>query len=243
MRARFFACRARGDAAIHSCSIARARWRALSSFSSCCSRLRFCSSQDGVVALERIAAAALDLQDPAGDVVQEVAVVGDDHDRAGIVVQRVLQPGDAFGVQMVGRLVQQQQVGLFQQQPAQRDAPPLAAGQRGDGGVGRRAAQRVQRDVDAAIQVPAVLGVDLLLQVGLFRQQGRSSPRRSSVRRISLEISLNRSSAAFSSANAASTFSPTVLVGIELRLLRQVADADALARPRPRRRIPSRCRP
>ena len=38
--------RARGEAAIHSCSIARARWRALSSFSSCASRLRFCSSQD-----------------------------------------------------------------------------------------------------------------------------------------------------------------------------------------------------
>jgi len=37
------------------------------------------------------------------------------------------EPGDAFGVEMVGRLVQQQQFGLFQQQFAQRHAAPLAA--------------------------------------------------------------------------------------------------------------------
>jgi len=53
--------------------------------------------------------------------------MGDHHHGAGIVVQRALQPGDAFGVQVVRRLVQQQQVRLFQQQLAQRDAPPLAA--------------------------------------------------------------------------------------------------------------------
>ena len=183
---------------IHSCSAASARCRALSSFSSCCQALALLLQPGRVVALERIAAAALDLQDPAGDVVEEVAVVGHDHHRAGVVVQRVLQPGDAFGVQVVGRLVQQQQVRLLQQQPAQRDAAPLAARQRGDRGVGRRAAQRVQRDVDAPVEVPAVPGVDLRLQVGLLRQQRRSSPRRSSARRTSCEISLNRSSAAFS---------------------------------------------
>ena len=84
----------------------------------------------GVIALERIAPPALQFEHPAGDVVQEVAVMGHDHHGAGVIVQRVLQPGDAFRVQMVGRLVQQQQVGLFQQQLAQRDPPLLAARQR-----------------------------------------------------------------------------------------------------------------
>src|SRR3712207_7872617 len=48
-----------------------------------------------------------DLQDPAGDVVEEVAVVGDDQHRAGIVAERPFQPGDALGVQVVGRLVEE----------------------------------------------------------------------------------------------------------------------------------------
>ena len=83
----------------------------------------------GVVALPGNAAAAIELQDPAGDVVEEVAVVGDGHDGAGVVVQEALEPGHRFGVEVVGRLVEQQQVGLLQQQPAQRHAPALAAGE------------------------------------------------------------------------------------------------------------------
>ena len=184
-----------------------------------------------VVALERIAAAALDLQDPAGDVVEEVAVVGDDHHGAGIVVQRVLQPGDAFGIEVVGRFVQQQQIRLLQQQPAQRDAPPLAAGQRGDGGVRRRTAQRIQCDVHAPVEVPALAGVDLRLQVRLFRQQRvhlllahglgefhgdfvEPVERGLQVRERLFHVLAHR------------------LVGIELRLLLQVADARAFRRPR-----------
>ena len=124
-----------------------------------------------VVALERIAPAALQLQHPAGDVVEEVAVMGHHHHGAGVIVQRMLQPGDAFGVQMVGRLVQQQQVGLFQQQLAQRHPPLLAARQHGHRRFRRRAAQRIQRDIDLAVEFPAVLRVDLLLQVALFDQQ------------------------------------------------------------------------
>ena len=84
-----------------------------------------------VVARERDAAAAIELEDPLGDVVEEVAVVGDRHDRAGVVLQELLEPVDALGVEVVGRLVEQQQVGAAEQQPAQRDAAPLAAGQRG----------------------------------------------------------------------------------------------------------------
>jgi len=62
----------------------------------------------GVVALERIAAAAIQLQDPARDVVEEVAIVGDRHDRARVIVQEALEPGDALGVEVVGGLVEQE---------------------------------------------------------------------------------------------------------------------------------------
>ena len=83
-----------------------------------------------VVALERDAAAAVELEDPLGDVVEEVAVVGDRDDGAGVLLQEPLEPLDALGVEVVGRLVEQQQVGPAEQQPAQRDAAALAAGQR-----------------------------------------------------------------------------------------------------------------
>ena len=135
MRALDLACRALGEAAIHSLSRSRARWRASSSRPSCARRFCFCSSQDGVVALVGDAAAAVELQDPAGDVVEEVAVMGDDQDRARIAAQVAFQPGDGLGVEMVGGLVEQQQLGLR----------PAAAGTAPRGGARRRRACRRPR--------------------------------------------------------------------------------------------------
>ena len=70
---------------------------------------------------------AIELERPFGDVVEEVAVMGDHDHGAGIVAQMMLEPGDAFGIEMVGRLVEQEDVGLRQQQPAERHAALLAA--------------------------------------------------------------------------------------------------------------------
>jgi len=80
-----------------------------------------------IIALVGNALGAVEFENPAGDVVEEVAIVGDDQDRAGIVAQMAFQPGHRFGVEMVGRFVQQQQFGLVEQQLAERDAAPLAA--------------------------------------------------------------------------------------------------------------------
>src|SRR5918998_1552814 len=63
-----------------------------------------------VVALVRDAAAAVELEDPAGDVVEEVAVVGDDQDGALVLVEEALEPRDRLRVQVVRRLVEEQQV-------------------------------------------------------------------------------------------------------------------------------------
>ena len=114
----------------------------------------------GVVALVGDAAAAVELQDPLGRVVQEVAVVGDADHGARVALQEDLQPLHAFGVQVVGGLVQQQHVGLAQQQPAQRDAALLAAGQRADQRVPRRQAQRVGGDLQLQVGVLAAGGGD-----------------------------------------------------------------------------------
>ena len=54
--------------------------------------------------------------------------MGDQDHAAGEVLQVMLQPGhQELGVEVVGGLVQQQHVGLGQQQARQRDPAPLAA--------------------------------------------------------------------------------------------------------------------
>src|ERR1700730_17529118 len=54
----------------------------------------------GIIALERDAVAAVELEDPAGDLVEEIAVMRDGDDGAGIIAQKALQPGDRLGVEM-----------------------------------------------------------------------------------------------------------------------------------------------
>ena len=102
-----------------------------------------------VVAFPRNAVAAVELEYPLGRVVEEIAIVRHRHHGARKFLQELLEPIDAFGIEVVGRLVEQQHVGLGQQQPAQRDAALLAARQIRDLGVPRRQAQRVGRDLRA----------------------------------------------------------------------------------------------
>src|SRR5262249_58015578 len=81
-----------------------------------------------IIALVGDATAAIKLEDPAGHIVEKIAVVGDDQDRAGIIAQMAFEPADGLGVEMVGGLVEQQEVRLLEQQPAERHPTPLAAG-------------------------------------------------------------------------------------------------------------------
>ncbi len=66
--------------------------------------------------------ATVEFEDAAGDGVEEGAVVGDHHHGAGEVADQTLQPEDAVDVEVVGRLVEQQQIRLTDQRPRQRDA-------------------------------------------------------------------------------------------------------------------------
>src|SRR5581483_7772783 len=50
-----------------------------------------------IIPLERDAVAAIEFEDPAGDLVEEIAVMRDRDDGAGIILQKALQPGDRFG--------------------------------------------------------------------------------------------------------------------------------------------------
>ena len=79
---------------------------------------------------------AVELEHASGHVLEEVAVVAHHEDGARPVGEDFLQPEDAIDVEMVGRLVHQQDVRLARQLARDREALPPAAGQRAD----RRAA-------------------------------------------------------------------------------------------------------
>ena len=167
----------------------------------------------------RDAAAAVEFEYPTGHVVEEVAIVGDDQDRAGIVAQVALEPVHRLGVEMVGRFVEQQQFGLFEQQLAQRDAALLAAGEPIDRPVVGRAAERVHRLLDLAVEVPQVLRLDLVLQAGhLVRRLLGIVHREVVVAVEDVLLGLDAEHDVFSHVER----------GLQGRLLRQVADTGAV---------------
>jgi len=61
-----------------------------------------------IVALERQPAAILQLQDPLGDVIEEVTIVSNDYDCAVILAKGGLEPLYGLGVEVVCRLVKKQ---------------------------------------------------------------------------------------------------------------------------------------
>ncbi len=69
-----------------------------------------------------------DLDDPGDHLVEEEAVVGDQHHGERVVGQVLFQPVAGRQVEMVGRLVEQQQIRPPQQQLGQGDAHLPAAG-------------------------------------------------------------------------------------------------------------------
>ncbi len=171
-----------------------------------------------VVALVGDPLAAVELEDPAGDVVEEVTVVRDRDDRALVLGQVLLEPRDRLGVEVVGRLVQQQQVGRAQQQATQRDAPALAAGELAHVGVGRRQAQRVHRMFELRVEVPRVGRFDLRLQRAELLGDVLGVVRRQLVEAVEQRLRLG---------DAVLDVARDVLALVELWLLLEHADARA----------------
>ena len=113
-----------------------------------------------VVALVRNTGAAVQFQNPLSSVVQEVAIVGDSHHGAGVALQELLQPVHRFSVQVVGRLIKQQHVGLGEQQTAQGHAALLTAGQHTDVGIPWGQAQGVGGNFKLVLGIRAGGGDD-----------------------------------------------------------------------------------
>ena len=150
----------------------------------------------------------------------------DRDDRALVFLQEVLEPADRLGVEVVCRLVEQQQIRRLQQQPAERDAAPLAARELGHVGVRRRQTQRVHRVLELRVEVPRAGGVDRVLHARLLVEDlvhllGRE---------LLAELRVDLVEARQQRARARDAFldvAEHVLRLVELRLLRQEADREA----------------
>ncbi len=99
--------------------------------------------------------------------VKEVAVVGDGDHSAGILLQVLFEPVDRLSVEVVGRLVEQQDVRLLQQQTAESHAAAFTTRESGHILVVGRTLQRVHRTFELRVDVPCVGSVKLVLQLGL----------------------------------------------------------------------------
>src|SRR5688572_26410374 len=86
-----------------------------------------------VVALEPHGfAVTLEGEDVGGDAVEEPAIVGDHHGATGERQQRLFERAQRVDVEIVGRLVEQQQVAALLEELGEVDAVALAARQAAD---------------------------------------------------------------------------------------------------------------
>ncbi len=150
--------------------------------------------------------------------------MGDGHHGAGIAVQELLQPFDGLGVQVVGRFVEQQHVRLLQQQAAQRHAALFTAGQVADHGLPRRQAQGVGGHVQLLFDgVRVAGGEDGFQALLLLGQRIKISAffGIGGIHRFQRGLGLQHVAHAFFHGLAHG------VLGVQLRLLGQIADFDA----------------
>ena len=125
--------------------------------------------------------ALADFHDAADEVVEELAIVRDDEDRAGVALQMALEPEQGFEVEMVRRLVEHQQVRLQGEQPGEMRAHhpsaahlargpleiALAKSEAGENllglGVETVAAEFVEAVVDVIVNVLGMLRLDRMV--------------------------------------------------------------------------------
>lgn len=120
----------------------------------------------GVVHLIVVEAAHRDLEGTRGDVVDEGAVVADDDDRLPRLDEEVLEPLDRLDVEVVRRLVEEEDIGLLQEELRQLDthtpAPTKLA--RLSREVASLEAKAKERQLDSLVVVDLFDSVVLLTQ-------------------------------------------------------------------------------
>ena len=113
-----------------------------------------------VVALVGVADAVVELEDPLGDVGEEVAVVRHDDERPPELLQVRLEAESRLRVEVVRRLVEEKDVGVREEKPRDRDAAALAAREDADLLRPVWAAEVGHAALHEVLEVPVVVRVD-----------------------------------------------------------------------------------
>ena len=119
------------------------------------------------------AAPALELEHGGRDGLEEPAVVRDEDDRGVDRGELALEPLEAVDVEVVRRLVEQEQVGVAGERAAERGARQLAAGEGGELAVevGVAEAEPAQHGGGAVAPVPAARVLETRLRLGVAAQR------------------------------------------------------------------------
>ena len=156
--------------------------------------------------------------------------MGDHQHRAGIFLEVVLEPLHAFGVEVVGGLVEKENGRLLDKEPSEGDPALFATREVRHRPVGRWTTQCLHRAFELAVECPPVDRVNLGLEIPHLLHQG-------------VEIGVLLGVAHFRGyriepihhvrdfACAVLDVLKDVLAGIELRLLGQIADRDVFPGP------------
>ena len=97
--------------------------------------------------------------------------MGNGDDRALVLLQVLLQPVDALGVEMIGGLVQKEHIGLLEKQTTEGHTAAFASGQVLHEFVRRRAAQGVHGSLELGFNLPSVHGLDLFGKFSLLLEE------------------------------------------------------------------------
>ena len=125
-----------------------------------------------VVAGPRGQLPAVDFDDARGDPLEEGAVVRDEEQRAGKLGEEGFQPDNRVEIEMIGRLVEEQHVGVGDEGSREQDAASPSARQRVDAGVGRQVEAR-QHQLDALFNPPSVSLFEVVLEAPELLEKGR----------------------------------------------------------------------
>ena len=124
--------------------------------------------------------AALELEHRRPHRLEEPAVVGDQDDRSVHLAQIALEPLERLDVEVVGRLVEEQEVGLRGERPSERGPGELAAGEAREVALELGVAEAEAPDRRPGLVPPAVAARMLEPSLGRSRRR-RASPRVASV--------------------------------------------------------------
>ena len=83
-----------------------------------------------IVSVEILHGAAVDLEDAVRDTIKKIAIVSDEKKYACVPPEIVFEPLNGVGVEVIGRLVEDKDVGFEDQLMCECDALSLAAGER-----------------------------------------------------------------------------------------------------------------